>query len=128
MIHRAIYGTLERFIAILIEHFAGAFPLWLAPIQLICVPIADRHVPYAEAIAERLREHGYRVRVDDRRQKMQARIRDAQKEQVPYMLVIGDRDVEGGTVSIRERRDGDMGSAALDDFIAVLDARVASRD
>src|SRR5206468_1788841 len=92
MIHRAIYGTYERFMAVLVEHYAGAFPLWLAPVQAVVVPIADRHLEYAESVAAQLRGAGFRTEVDERRERMQAKLRDAQAQQVPYMLVVGDRD------------------------------------
>jgi threonyl-tRNA synthetase len=117
MIHRAIYGTYERFMAVLVEHYAGAFPLWLAPVQAVIVPIADRHLEYAESVARTLLAAGFRVEVDSRREKMQAKIRDAQAQQVPYMLVVGDRDQQAGTVSVRERRQGDLGAQPLDEFL-----------
>src|SRR5207237_7079077 len=98
MVHRAIYGTYERFMAVLIEHYAGAFPLWLAPVQAVIVPVSDRHNEYAESVAAQLRSARFRVEVDDRRERMQAKLRDAQAQQVPYMLVVGDRDQQNGTV------------------------------
>jgi threonyl-tRNA synthetase len=128
MIHRAIYGTYERFMAVLIEHYAGTFPLWLAPVQAVVVPIADRHLGYAQSVAGRLRAAGFRVDVDSRREKMQAKIRDAQAQQVPYMLVVGDRDQQAGTVSVRERRQGDLGAQPLEDFVGVLENRRTARD
>ncbi len=121
MIHRAIYGTYERFMAVLVEHYAGAFPLWLAPVQAVVVPIADRHLEYAESVAHTLQSAGFRVEVDSRREKMQAKIRDAQAQQVPYMLIVGDRDQQAGTVSVRERRQGDLGAQALPEFLAQLE-------
>ncbi len=121
MIHRAIYGTYERFMAVLVEHYAGAFPLWLAPVQAVVVPIADRHLEYAESVAHTLHAAGFRVEVDSRREKMQAKIRDAQAQQVPYMLIVGDRDQQAGTVSVRERRQGDLGAQALPEFLAQLE-------
>ena len=127
MIHRAIYGTYERFMAVLIEHYAGAFPLWLAPVQAVVVPIADRHLEYAESVAAQLRGADFRVEVDARREKMQAKIRDAQAQQVPYMLVVGDRDQQAGTVSVRERRQGDLGPQPVSDFIASLEERRTAR-
>jgi threonyl-tRNA synthetase len=127
MIHRAIYGTYERFMAVLIEHYAGAFPLWLAPVQAVVVPIADRHLEYAESVAAQLRAADFRVEVDARREKMQAKIRDAQAQQVPYMLVVGDRDQQAGTVSVRERRQGDLGPQPVSDFIASLQERRTAR-
>ena len=127
MIHRAIYGTYERFMAVLVEHYAGAFPLWLAPVQTVIVPIADRHLEYAESVAAQLRASGVRVEVDARREKMQAKIRDAQAQQVPYMLVVGDRDQQAGTVSVRERRQGDLGAQPVSEFLASLTERHAAR-
>jgi threonyl-tRNA synthetase len=127
MIHRAIYGTYERFMAVLIEHYAGAFPLWLAPVQAVVVPIADRHVDYAESVAGELRQDGFRVEVDARREKMQAKIRDAQGQQVPYMLVVGDRDQAAGSVSVRERRQGDLGPMPLSALCRLLEERRQER-
>jgi threonyl-tRNA synthetase len=127
MVHRAIFGTYERFMAILIEHYAGAFPLWLAPVQAVVVPIADRHADYATSVARALRDAGFRVEVDSRREKMQAKIRDAQAQQVPYMLVVGDRDQQAGTVSVRERRAGDLGAMSLSDLSRALEERRAAR-
>jgi threonyl-tRNA synthetase len=127
MIHRAIFGTYERFMAVLIEHYAGAFPVWLAPVQAVIVPIADRHLEYAETVSGTLRAGGFRVEVDSRREKMQAKIRDAQAQQVPYMLVVGDRDQQAGTVSVRERRQGDLGAQPLADFLKLLEDQRAAR-
>ena len=123
MVHRAIYGTYERFMAVLVEHYAGAFPLWLAPVQAVVVPIADRHNDYAESVAKPLREAGFRVEVDVRRETMRAKIRDAQGQQVPYMLVVGDRDQEAGTVSVRERREGDLGGMSIADLHRLFEER-----
>jgi threonyl-tRNA synthetase len=127
MIHRAIYGTYERFMAVLIEHYAGAFPLWLAPVQVVVVPVTDRNHEYANSVAAELRGDGFRVEVDSRREKMQARIRDAQLQQVPYMLVVGDRDQQAATVSVRERREGDLGAMALPEFCRLLEERRRAR-
>jgi threonyl-tRNA synthetase len=128
IIHRAIYGTYERFMAILIEHFAGAFPLWLAPVQAVLIPIADRHAEYAESVAARLRAAGMRVEVDARRERMQARIRDAQVQKVPYMLVMGDRDIQADAVAVRERQQGDLGSVPVDAFIETVRERLSKRE
>jgi threonyl-tRNA synthetase len=125
MIHRGVIGTLVRMIAYLIEKYAGAFPLWLAPVQAIIVPIADRHLDYALSVSAELKRAGFRVEVDRRREKMQAKIRDAQAQQVPYMLVVGDRDQQAGTVSVRERRQGDLGAQPLGDFLQTLQQRRA---
>jgi threonyl-tRNA synthetase len=128
MVHRAIYGTYERFMAVLVEHYAGAFPLWLAPVQAVVVPIADRHNDYAESVARQIGEAGYRVEVDERRETMRAKIRDAQGQQIPYMLVVGDRDQESSTVSVRERRQGDLGAMAVPELLAALEERRERRD
>jgi threonyl-tRNA synthetase len=127
VIHRAIFGSFERFIAMLIEHYAGAFPLWLAPVQAVVVPIADRHADYARAVRERLAAAGFRVELDDRQEKISYKIREAQLQQVPYMLVVGDREAADGTVAVRSRRGGDLGSQALDAFIASATQEVAER-
>jgi threonyl-tRNA synthetase len=117
VIHRAIFGSFERFIALLIEHYAGAFPLWLAPVQAIVLPIADRHVEYAESVRQRLTAAGLRVTVDGRQEKIGYKIREAQLQKAPYMLVIGDREASEGTVSVRRRVEGDVGSQRVEDFI-----------
>jgi threonyl-tRNA synthetase len=117
VIHRAIFGSFERFIAMLIEHYAGAFPLWLAPVQAIVLPIADRHLEYAEMVRARLSAAGLRVEVDGRQEKINFKIREAQLQKIPYMLVIGNRESDGGTVSIRGRADGDVGAWSIDKFI-----------
>ena len=127
MVHRAIYGTYERFMAVLIEHYAGAFPFWLSPVQVVVVPIADRHNSYAQLVAEPLVQAGFRVEVDSRRETARAKIRDAQVQQVPYMLVVGDRDQEAGTASVRERREGDLGAKSLDEVCRLLEGRRAAR-
>jgi threonyl-tRNA synthetase len=121
VIHRAIYGSFERFIALLIEHYGGAFPLWLAPEQVRVLPIADRHVDYARQAVDRLAAAGLRVTVDDRQEKIGFKIREAQLQKIPYMLVIGDREAAEGTVAVRTRAGGDQGARPLEVFIA--DAR-----
>jgi threonyl-tRNA synthetase len=108
-IHRAIYGSLERFIGILLEHFAGALPLWLAPVQAVVIPIADRHNGAARELAGALREAGLRVDVEDSSNRMQYKIRSAQEQKVPYMLVLGDREIEARTATVR-RRDAEAGA------------------
>jgi threonyl-tRNA synthetase len=128
MVHRGVIGTLVRMIAYLIEKYGGAFPLWLAPVQAVVIPIADRHLDYAGSVAAQLRSHRFRVEVDARREKMQAKIRDAQSQQVPYMLVVGDRDQQAGTVSVRERRAGDLGAQPIAEFLNTLDERRAAYD
>ncbi|MEE2965683.1 MAG: threonine--tRNA ligase [Acidobacteriota bacterium] len=127
VIHRAIFGSFERFIALLIEHYAGAFPLWLAPVQAMVVPIADRHLDYAESVASRLRADGLRVEVDARQEKMGYKIREAQLRKVPYMLVTGDREAEADAVAVRHRSEGDQGARSIDDFIADARAEISRR-
>ncbi len=118
MIHRAVLGSIERFMGIIIEEYGGAFPLWLAPMQVVILPIADRHHEYSHALAERLRAMGVRVNVDTRNEKTGFKIREAQVQKIPYMLVVGDREAEAGAVSVRQREEGDLGSMAADDFLA----------
>jgi len=118
VIHRAIFGSFERFIAILIEHYAGAFPLWLAPVQVVVLPIADRHAEYAMSVRDRLQHAGLRAEVDERQEKINYKIREAQLQKIPYMLVVGDREAAEGTVAVRERAGGDKGASRIDDFIA----------
>jgi threonyl-tRNA synthetase len=125
MIHRALLGSFERFIGILIEHYAGEFPLWLAPVQVVVLPIADRHGPYADRVAGRLRDEGLRVEVDGRSESVGRRIRDTELRKVPYMLVVGDREEETEHVAIRAHRRGDEGSLPLDEAVLKL-AREAS--
>ena len=116
MIHRALIGSFERFIGILIEHYGGEFPLWLAPVQAIVLPIADRHVEYAERVATQLREAGLRVEVDERSESIGRKIREAEVLKVPYMLVVGDAEQEAGTVAVRRHREGDLGSQPVAEF------------
>ncbi|HXF69729.1 MAG TPA: threonine--tRNA ligase, partial [Thermoflexus sp.] len=117
MIHRAIFGSFERFIGILTEHYAGAFPVWLAPVQAVVIPITDRHVSYAHEIGTKLRAAGLRVEVDDRSERMQAKIRDAQLQKIPYMLIVGDREAAAGTVAVRLRTGEDLGAMSLEAFL-----------
>ena len=118
MIHRALYGSLERFVGGIIEHFAGAFPLWLAPVQVVVLPIADRHLEYAERVAAMAEQSGLRVEVDRRSEKMGAKIRDAQLQKIPFMLVVGDREAENGEVAVRHRAAGNLGGMTMEDFTA----------
>jgi threonyl-tRNA synthetase len=121
VIHRAIFGSFERFIALLLEHFAGAFPLWLSPVQVVVLPIADRHMDYARSVRERLQAAGLRVEVDQRQEKIGYKIREAQLQKIPYMLVVGDKEVADGAVSVRSRVGGDHGAQPVAAFIdAVL--------
>lgn len=117
MIHRAIYGSLERFMAILIEHYAGDFPLWLAPIQAKILPISDKHLPYAEHIKQQFQQVGIRIEVDERIEKMGLKIRDAETEKIPFMLIIGDQEIENGAVSLRKRGEGNLGQMSVMDAL-----------
>lgn len=127
VIHRVIYGSLERFIGILIEHFAGAFPVWLAPVQAVIIPIADRHLPYAYRIRDRLYEAGLRIEVDDGDERMQAKIRNAQLQKIPYMLVVGDREVAEESVAVRLRTNENLGSMPIQRFEAMVRRVVADK-
>jgi threonyl-tRNA synthetase len=127
MIHRALFGSIERFIAVLTEHYAGAFPPWLAPVQVVAIPIAERHEAYLRELATRLKRSGIRVEVDASDERMQKKIRNAQLQKVPFMLIAGDRDVEEGAVSFRYR-DGRQDNGvpvdeAIERIMAVVDAR-----
>jgi threonyl-tRNA synthetase len=127
VIHRAIFGSIERFIAILIEHFAGAFPLWCAPVQATVLPIADRHLEYATQVRRQLTEAGLRAEVDGRQEKVNLKIREAQLQKIPYMLVIGDREAADGAVAVRSRAKGDLGARPLSQFLADALAEVAQK-
>jgi threonyl-tRNA synthetase len=127
VIHRAIYGSFERFIALLIEHHAGAFPLWLAPLQALVLPIVDRHVETARSVRDRLAAAGLRVTVDERQEKIGYKIREAQLQKVPYMLVIGDREVAEGTIAVRSRTGGDLGSRPVDAFLEAARDEIARK-
>ena len=127
MIHRVLFGSIERFIGILIEHFAGAFPLWLAPVQAKILTITDRQLDYAKEIAAKLSDAGIRVEVDDRNEKIGYKIRAAQTEKIPYMLVIGDKEMESATVAVRKRGEGDLGAMNIDDLIPRLKQEIADK-
>ncbi len=127
MIHRVVFGSIERFIGILIEHFAGAFPLWLAPVQVKVLPIAERHQEYAASVVKQLEEQGLRAELDARSEKIGYKIREAQLEKVPYMLVLGDKEAESGTLSVRSRAEGDLGSKSVAEFIAEVQDLVSRR-
>jgi threonyl-tRNA synthetase len=118
MVHRALFGAVERFFAVLVEHYAGAFPLWLAPVQAGIVPISERHLSYAEKIQAELQNAGLRVEVDHRNEKMGAKIRDFTLQKLPYMLIVGDKEAETRAVSLRVRGQGDQGSMPLAEFVA----------
>jgi threonyl-tRNA synthetase len=127
MIHRALFGSAERFFGIVLEHFAGALPPWLAPVQVVAIPISDAHVPYLNAVAERLAAHGIRVEVDDSDDRMQKKIRTAQRQKVPYMLLAGDTDVAEGAVSFRYRSGEQKNTVRLDAAIAEIRQAVEDR-
>jgi threonyl-tRNA synthetase len=127
VIHRAIFGSLERFIAILIEHFAGAFPLWIAPVQAIVLPIADRHLEYAREVAAELSKAGLKAEVDDRQEKVNLKIREAQLQKIPYMLVVGDKEVADRAVAVRGQKKGDLGPRPLDQFVTDALAEVRAK-
>ena len=127
MVHRAVLGSLERFIGALIEHYAGNFPVWLAPVQVVVMPIADRHGEYAQKIAEELRKNNVRVDVNLRKDKIGAKIRSAQMQKVPYMIILGDKELEQGGVSVRSRSQGDLGAASIDAFISSVCKEIDSR-
>ena len=118
MVHRALYGSIERFFGILIEHYAGAFPVWLAPVQAIVLPITDRQTEYARSVQKQLDAAGIRVTVDDRSEKVNLKIREAQLQKIPYMLVVGDREEQNGPVAVRNRKHGDQGAKPVEDFLA----------
>jgi threonyl-tRNA synthetase len=126
-IHRAIFGSFERFIGILTEHFAGAFPTWLAPVQARVLPISEKHAEYGRAVFNRLREARVRVGLDDRNEKLGYRIRDAQLHKIPYMLVVGEREAQNGTASLRRRTGEDAGAIPLDQIVSGLAAEIGSR-
>ncbi len=124
MLHRVVFGSIERFIGILIEHYAGAFPTWLAPVQVKLLPIADSHKQYAEKLKAELEKNGIRVELDDRQEKIGYKIREAQLQKIPYMLILGDKEVEANAVGVRSRKDGDIGQMQLQDFIAKVQKEV----
>jgi threonyl-tRNA synthetase len=127
MIHRALFGSIERFFGILVEHYAGAFPPWLAPVQVVGIPIADAHVPYLSQVADQLRECGIRIEVDASDDRMQKKIRTAQRQKVPYMLIAGDDDVAKGAVSFRYRDGSQKNGVPVAEAIAEIVAAVRDR-
>ena len=127
MIHRVIYGSIERMMSILIENFAGAFPTWLAPVQVKILNIADAHLDYANSIKEKLQALGIRAEVDGRNEKIGKKIREAQLEKVPYSLIVGDNEVSNNTVSVRKRSEGDKGSFSIDDFISNIQKEINTK-
>jgi len=127
MVHRALLGSIERFFGILIEHYAGAFPLWLAPTQVEICPVSEKVAEYAKHVHETLKNHGIRVHLDDRNEKLPAKIRDAQMQKIPYMLVVGPKEAEAGTVSVRHRTKGDQGPRPIADVVASLQQEITNR-
>ena len=128
MIHRVVFGSIERFIGILIEHFAGAFPTWLAPVQVKVLPISDKYMDYAQSVLNKLTEAGIRAEVDTRAEKIGYKIREAQTAKIPYMLVVGQKEEEENTVSVRSRADGDEGARSLDTFIADILKEIETKE
>ena len=126
MVHRALWGSVERFFGVLIEHYAGAFPAWLAPVQVSVLPISEKTIEYARDVENKLSAAGFRAHLDDRNEKIQAKIRDAQMQKIPYMLVVGAKEAAAGTVAVRHRAKGDLGPQPLADFISTLRAQVES--
>ena len=127
MVHRALYGSIERFFGILIEHYAGAFPIWLAPVQAIVLPITDRQIDYAHDVQRQLDAAGIRATVDDRKEKVNLKIRDAQMQKIPYMLVVGDREALSGQVSVRNRKHGDQGVSLVPAFISKIQEQITKK-
>jgi threonyl-tRNA synthetase len=127
MIHRAPLGSMERFVGVLIEHFAGAFPLWLSPEQARVLTVSEKSEAYGREVEQRLKAAGFRVTGDYRGSKLQAKIREAQLELIPYMLVVGEKDAAAGTVAVRDRIDGDLGSLPLAEAIAKLQAEMDAK-
>ncbi|MGH9352937.1 MAG: threonine--tRNA ligase, partial [Terriglobia bacterium] len=127
MVHRALLGSVERFFGVLIEHYAGAFPLWLSPVQAVVLPISEKHVDYARSVVETLRAAKIRVEVDDRNEKLNSRIRDAQLQKIPLMLVAGEREAQAGTVAVRRRDSGDAGSKPLAEVVGWIRELIDTR-
>jgi threonyl-tRNA synthetase len=127
MVHRALYGSIERFFGILIEHYAGAFPAWLAPVQARVLPITERHHEYARGVLDQLRAAGLRAELDDRSHAVGAKIKDARHARIPCLLVVGDQEQAAGTVAVRTRRDGQLGAMPVPDFLAKIKAEIDAR-
>ena len=127
MIHRALLGSMERFFGVLIEHYGGAFPVWISPVQAMLIPIADRHIEAAHQVAEQLKAAGLRIEIDDSSERMNAKIRNAQLQKIPYMLVIGDREAAEGTVNIRLRTGEQRGTLPVSEFLAYMQDVVSNK-
>ena len=128
MIHRVVFGSIERFIGILIEHFAGAFPTWLAPVQVKVLPISDKYMEYGNKVLDALNAAGIRAEIDTRAEKIGYKIREAQMKKVPYMLVVGAKEEEEGKVSVRSRVEGDEGQTTLDEFITKIEKEIETKE
>ncbi|NLT96460.1 MAG: threonine--tRNA ligase, partial [Clostridia bacterium] len=127
MVHRTIFGSIERFIGILTEHYAGAFPTWLAPVQAIVLPITSKHADYGMQVYNALNKAGVRVELDDRNEKIGYKIREAQLQKIPYMLIVGEKEQESGTVGLRKRGEGDLGAVPLAQFIENITAEIKEK-
>ncbi|MDP2973888.1 MAG: His/Gly/Thr/Pro-type tRNA ligase C-terminal domain-containing protein, partial [Candidatus Diapherotrites archaeon] len=127
MLHRVIYGSMERFFGILIEHYGGAFPSWLAPVQVSLIAIADRHKEYADKVIKQMREAGLRVELDDRAETVSAKVRDAQMQKIPFILVAGDKEEKEGTVAVRERSGKVIGPVKVEKFIEQLQQEIREK-
>jgi threonyl-tRNA synthetase len=127
MVHRALLGSLERFFGVLVEHYAGAFPVWLSPVQAVIIPISDRHLDYARQVEAELKSDGLRVQVDARPERMNLKIREAQLQKVPYMLVVGDKEVAASQVAVRLRSGEDLGKQSIPEFRTAVRAAIAAR-
>ena len=127
MIHRVVFGSIERFIGVITEHFGGAFPTWLSPVQVTVLPITDRAADYAKEMAARLEQAGVRVETDLRNEKIGYKIREAQMQKIPYMLVVGDKEAESGSVAVRTRAGEDLGAMPLDDFLAKIGEEIEKK-
>ncbi|MBQ6294497.1 MAG: threonine--tRNA ligase, partial [Firmicutes bacterium] len=127
MIHRVVFGSIERFIGVITEHFAGAFPTWLAPVQVKILPVTDRAIPYAESVSQMLESSGFRTEIDRRNEKLGRKIVDGRAEKIPYLLVVGDKDVQNNTVAPRSRSEGDLGTMNITEFTELLRKKVASK-
>jgi threonyl-tRNA synthetase len=127
MVHRALLGSIERFFGILIEHYAGEFPLWLAPTQVAIVPISQNYIEYASSVAKELRKAGIRYEVDERNEKIGYKIRDWEMQKVAYMLIVGEKEQEAKAVSVRKHKEGDQGSLALSEFIDKIASEIKNK-
>lgn len=127
MIHRVVLGAIERFLGVLIEHYAGAFPLWLSPVQATVMTITDRHIDYGRQVKDKLLERGVRVEIDDRNEKIGFKIREARNQKIPYMLIVGDKEVEQNTIGVRKRGEDATVTMSVDDYMVKFDEQVKAR-